>query len=375
MNPDWQVVHVVPALFGVEGSFGGAERYALELSRAMAQRVPTTLVTFGPKPARKQIGDLTVQVLRNLLPFPRFRFDPVNPLMLRYLGNADVIHYHQTHTLMSSLALVYARAVGKPIFTSHLGGGGIALHHYWDVTRWYAGHLHISEFSRRVFGHRDLATAKVIMGGVDPIKFSPDRDVRRTGEVLYVGRLLPHKGVNYLVEALDSSTPLTIVGRRWRHAQDFYDLLLRLSAGKNVQIHEDYDDAAIINAYRRALCVVLPSVQRTCNGEYHSISELLGQTVLEGMACGTPAICTNVCSLPELVEDGVSGFVVPPNDAEALAAKIRWLQTHPGAARQMGDAARQRVLQRFTWSQVADRCLEIYQQLARPSARPESQCA
>ncbi len=370
-----RVVHVVPALFGEEGIFGGAERYALELSRAMAEQAPTTLLAFGSAPGRKQVGPLSVQILRNWIHFRRFKFDPINPLMIRYLGNADVIHYHQTHTMMSSLALMYARAVGKPIFTSHLGGGGIALHHYVDVARWYAGHLHISEFSRRVFGHQDLANAKVIMGGVDPVKFCPDPNVRRTGEVLYVGRLLPHKGINYLIEAVDAATPLTIVGRRWRHARSFFEALLRLAAGKNVQIHQDYVDAAIIDAYRRALCIVLPSVHVTCSGEYYSIPELLGQTLLEGMACGTPAISTDICSLPELVEDGVTGFLVPPNDAEALGVKIRWLQSHPAAARRMGEAARQRVLERFTWSLVADRCLEAYREWGRRSAGPKSRCA
>ena len=50
--------------------------------------------------------------------------------------------------------------------------------------------------------------------------------------------------------------------------------------------------------------------------------ELLGQTLIEGMACGTPAICTDVASMPEVVEDGVTGFVVPPNDPAYLGAKL-----------------------------------------------------
>src|SRR4051812_47099217 len=114
-----KVVHVVPALFGAENVFGGAERYVLELSRAMAARVPTTLVTFGAETRRFQLGLLTVQVLPNWIHFRRFRFDPFNPCLVSRLAEADVIHYHQTHTMMSSLALLYACAVGKPIFATH----------------------------------------------------------------------------------------------------------------------------------------------------------------------------------------------------------------------------------------------------------------
>jgi len=355
-----RVIHVVPALFGADGVIGGAERYAFELSRAMARRVPTMLLSFGAGPRREQRGPLEVRVLSNWIHFRRFKLDPVNPLMLGYLARADIIHYHQTHTLMSSLALLYARAARKPIFTTHLGSGGIALHHYLDVSGWYAGHLQVSEFSRRSFGQGDLPTARVILGGVDTEMFSPGPDSQRTGEVLYVGRLLPHKGINYLIEAVDAATPLTIVGQRWRHAQQFYDLLRQLAVGKRVEFREDCDDDAIVAAYRRALCVVLPSVYATVFGERYAIPELLGQTLLEGMACGTPAICTAVGGMPEIVADGVTGFVVPPNNPAALCAKIRWLQEHPAEARRMGEAARQRVLDCFSWDGVVNRCLEAY---------------
>jgi D-inositol-3-phosphate glycosyltransferase len=78
------------------------------------------------------------------------------------------------------------------------------------------------------------------------------------------------------------------------------------------------------------------------------------------MACGCPAICTRVASLPEIVEDGVSGFIVPPNDPQALGDRIGWLREHPIEAAAMGVAARQRVIEKFTWPRVVRRCLEIY---------------
>jgi glycosyltransferase involved in cell wall biosynthesis len=355
-----RVVQVVPALFGPGGVIGGAERYALELSRAMARRVPTTLVGFGRRAGREQLGELEVRVLANWAHFRRFVLDPINPRLVGELARGDVIHVHQTHTMMASLALVYARAARKPIFTTHLGSGGFGLHRWLDVDGWYAGHLHISQFSRRAFGHEGRAAARVILGGVDTEKFAPGPDDGRTGEVLYVGRLLPHKGVNYLIEAVDADTPLTIVGRPWRHAERFHALLRRLAEGKRVEFREDCDDEAIVAAYRRALCVVLPSVHDTVFGEHYAIPELLGQTLLEGMACGAPAITTDICSLPEVVEDGVSGFVVPPNDPAALGEKVRWLRDHPDDARRMGEAARRRVLELFTWDRVVDRCLEAY---------------
>jgi glycosyltransferase involved in cell wall biosynthesis len=64
--------------------------------------------------------------------------------------------------------------------------------------------------------------------------------------------------------------------------------------------------------------------------------------------------------MPEVVEDGVSGFVVPPNSPCALRQKIQWFVTHPEEAKEMGLMARRRVEERFTWSAVVDRCMRIY---------------
>jgi glycosyltransferase involved in cell wall biosynthesis len=97
------------------------------------------------------------------------------------------------------------------------------------------------------------------------------------------------------------------------------------------------------------------------------VPELLGQTLLEGMSCGAPAVCTDVASMPEVVSDGESGFIVPPNDPPALRAKLCWLRDHPGEARMMGTAARRRVDDRFTWSAVVERCFEIYRAAPVPA--------
>jgi len=78
------------------------------------------------------------------------------------------------------------------------------------------------------------------------------------------------------------------------------------------------------------------------------------------MACETPAVATAVASLPEVVADGVTGFVVPPGDPKALRERLRWLQEHHEAADKMGRAGRDRVLERFTWPAVVQRCLTAY---------------
>jgi glycosyltransferase involved in cell wall biosynthesis len=161
-----------------------------------------------------------------------------------------------------------------------------------------------------------------------------------------------------LIRAMPAELPLTLIGQPYHTT--YLIRLHEIAEGKRVTFRHDVDDDTLVHAYRRARCVVLPSVYRTDDGLSTRVPELLGQTLLEGMACGCPVICTRVASMPEIVEDGVTGFVVPPNDPAALRERLVWLVDNPRDAERMGAAARRRVLERFTWPAVVDRCLAIY---------------
>jgi glycosyltransferase involved in cell wall biosynthesis len=358
-----KVVHVVPALFGADGVVGGGERYALELARHMALRGATTLIAFGGRDRHERIGPLDVRVIGN--PW-HVRGQQQNPFAFRLLpaiAGADVVHCHQQHILMSSAAAAWRRCHGKSVFVSELGGGGWDVSAYLSTDAWVHGHLHLSEYSRRVYGHDHLDRARVVGGGVDTDKFSPEPGVLRDGTVLFVGRVLPHKGIDDLIRGLPSGMSLAVVGPQ--PDQKYAASLAALAAGKNVTFKTGLTDTELIGEYRRALCVVLPSVYRTGAGTNTSVPELLGQTLLEGMACATPAVCTAVASLPEIVDDGCSGYVVQPNMPEAIGHRLTELRDRPEQALAMGRAARARVLQHFTWNAVVERCLDAYETLGK----------
>lgn len=353
-----RVLHVAPAIFGEGGIAGGAERYALELARHMADEVPTRLAAFGDKEEERHIGNLTIRILGPAWHVRGQRANPVTVSLLSEIRQADIVHCHQQHIVASSLTSLVCRLTGRKVYVSDLGGGGWDISSYISTDRWYRAHLHISEFSRNVFGHAGKPWAHVIYGGVETSKFSPDSSTPRDGTVLFVGRLLPHKGIDDLIKALPADMHLEIIGRPYnpQYQQD----LLKLAEGKKVLFRYGCDDKALVDAYRRALCIVLPSVYRTMYGEQSIVPELLGQTLLEGMACGAPAICTSVASMPEIVVDGVTGFIVPPGNPDSLGEKLAWLRDRPEAALRMGNKARERVLDKFTWPEVVRRCLEIY---------------
>jgi len=353
-----RVAHLVPAPFDPEdGIVGGAERYSFELARHMADHVPTELISFGPRERSATVGNLRVRVLRAHYVRGQ-RTNPVSTSLWSALGEATVVHCHQQHVLASSVASICARLRRRRVFVTDLGGGGLDVSTYVSTDRWFHGHLHISEYSRKVFGHEGNPRARVILGGVDTSLFSPEPGEREA--VLFVGRLLPHKGVHDLIDALPTRVPLRIIGRAMD--AEYLDLLRARAAGKCVTFLHDVADAGLVAEYRRAVCVVLPSVYTTPDGSTTLVPELLGQTLLEAMACGRPAICTDVASMPEVVVNGETGYVVPPGNPAALATAIGRVLGDPAAADRMGEQGRARAVQHFSWPKVVERCLAAYRE-------------
>ncbi len=356
------VLHVVPTLFGPSGIVGGAERYAYELARHMARVTPTTLLTFGSQRDLYYEQSLRVVIVDQAWHIRGNRHNPFALEAVRRLAEADIVHCHQRYIVMSSIAALFCRLSGRKVVVTDLGGGGWDFSSYISTDRWFHAHLHISQYSRRHTGHADKPFAHVIYGGVDTDRFCPAAEpTPRNLSAVFVGRLLAHKGINYLMDAIIPPLSAEIIGQKMDNR--YYQELLNRIGNKSVRLRHDCQDRDIIDAYRRANCVVLPSVYEDMYGNRSEVPELLGQTLIEGMACGTPAICSAVASMPEVVRHGETGFVVPPNDPHTLRERIAWLAAHPEHVEQMGRAARAWVLERFVWSKVVEHCLSIYRSL------------
>lgn len=354
MSP--QVVCVSPVLFGARGMWGGGERYALELARALARRVPTRLVTFGPRRARYRLDELEIFALPNRVS-SRDSVNPISEMLPLALGCARVIHAHQYETAATNASLVLGRALGKRTFVTDHGARARNLAEPLHLHHLVTGFLPVSAFSAR--SYPALADrCRVIFGGVDTSLFSPDAGERRR-QVSFVGRLLPHKGVHVLIEAMPPGVPLHLYGRS--HDASYRRELARLAEGKDVTFHETASDEEVRDAYRRSRIFVLPSVYESPYGLPQPRSELLGLTLLEAMACGTPVICARTGGMPEIVAEGETGYVVPPGDAPALRESILALLDDDQRWQRMSAAAAGTVLRHFTWDRVAERCLESYE--------------
>lgn len=358
-----RVLHVVPTPFGSGGIFGGGERYPLELARALAAYVDCELITFGrwPRDERDSSGlrQRTLRAVGWLGGHPAHPLAPALPaLLLR--SAADWLHTHHMRSLPSEIAAVIGRARGKRLAVTDHGLQGST----WAgaLPRLFDRFLTVSAYSATELQAPPERT-RVIYGGADPRRYCPDPAEPRRG-VLFVGRLTPHKGVDRLLRALPDGAAACLVGTGGHDAQaperDYPALLRQLSRDRDVEFVGAASDGDLPRLYRSAEVFVLPSVERTVYGKPIRVSELLGLSLLEAMASATPVIASRVGGVPEIVEHGQTGFLVAPDDDRELADRLAQLLGDPVLARRMGQQARERVLDRFTWDAVARRCLDAY---------------
>ena len=352
-----RVAVVYPIPFGQEGLFGGGERYAHELARALSRQTPTRLVTFGDGPRRRMDGGLEIRTHRPLRYLNGERVNPLSFGFLRDLRDVDVVHCTAWNTMTTDLAVSFSHLLGKRAFITDVGGGASrTLQRFLPVPCWVDGYLLIAEQGGAQFtAFRDRWS--IIYAGIDTERYRPDPAIERRG-VLFVGRLLPHKGIDTLIEAVEPGMPLCIIGRPYH--DEYFALLRRLAEGKDVTFVTEAGDAEVLAAYQSAAVAVLPSVNRTVYGAWSDLPELLGFTLMEAMSCGAAVVCTRVGALEEVVVDGECGYLVPPSDAVTLRDRLRRLLGDSAHASRLGQAARRRIEERFTWEEVARRCLAAY---------------
>lgn len=359
-----KIVHITPTYFDDSSIIGGGERYPTELASLMADVVDTTLVSFSAKRRSHHQGNLKIEI------YPVRHFihgNKVNPLTVRYLTsifNADVVHIHQINTIVSDLGCLTASLLGKRVFVTDYGGGGsLVLNHKLPIFQGYQNAIAYSHYGLDFIPIELQKKAIVIKGGIDTSTFSPDTALTKENKILYVGRILPHKGINYLIEGFrllnHTNYKLTILGRVYN--EQFYQDLKQLAANLPVEFIHNADDQRLLYEYRTAKVTVLPSVHTTCYGDYTPVPELMGFTLLESQACGTPVICTDAGAMSEFVEHQRTGLVVQQNSGEALASALHQIINLSPSQYAAYQTRCQEWIKPLSWSSVIQHHLDLYQ--------------
>ncbi len=358
-----RIVHITPTYFGNSSVIGGGERYVAELASHMAKEAETTLVSFSARRDSYSANGLKIE----LYPAKHFILGiRANPLSFRYLASipsAGIVHIHQLNTLVSDMGCLLGRLIGKRTYVTDYGGGaGIVLNRMLPVMECYQAAFTYSGFGLSRLPEKLRKKAVLIRGGVDTDKFSPDPKLPREKKIIFVGRILPHKGINYLVEGFRllnrSDFKLTILGRVYD--ERFYQRLKELALGLRVEFVQGADDTRLIQEYRTAYATVLPSVHTDCYGNYTPVPELMGFSVLESQACGTPVICSDAGAMKEFVEEGRTGLIAKQNSPEAIADALRRLLELSAGEYREWEVRCRKFVEPLSWSSVVRQHLDLY---------------
>ena len=355
---------------------GGLERYAHEGFRRLAARgheVHVVSFTHGEKSVDLLDG-VTVdrrepwRIVSNTPVDPGF-YGALRTLIEDY--EPDVVSAHGPVPFPAEMAALACRRTRTPfVLTYHAGrllGSSALLNAVAAFDRWtFEAHafrqasrlIAVSGFVRENALREHQEKVAIIPPGVDHVAFSPGPVSGIPKDVLYVGsvsRAYAWKGFHVLYDAFRSladrvpDATLTVVG-----AGDLLDAYKERARSdgleERIRFRGRLAEAALVQAYRETAVACLPSI---------TPAESFGMVLAEANACGKPVVASDIGGIPEVVQHGVNGLLVPPGDAQGLAHALERLLSDPAEADRMGAAGRARIVAHHDWDALVSRIEDV----------------
>ncbi len=343
---------------------GGMERVVQSLAESMAERghdVEVVAVTAFGDPRVGQKRRATVKRAWSFAPMGTQELAPA--YIAAAWRRADVIHLHHPHSLADvtyalrpSLApLVVTQHADYPSIKYKLPGR-YALYRAEAIIVPSRAHIALS---RELKGFEDKV--HVIPFGIDERRWEvvPPPPPGNPPRALFIGRLVPYKGVDFLLRALELVPELRLDVVGTGPERNRLETLARaLAVSERVKWWGEYPDGDLPRRMADADFLVLPSV---------SVEEMFGLVLLEAMAAGRPVITTAVPSgVREVNVAGETGLEVPIRDVGALADAMRQLANDAVLRDRLGAAGRLRVRQKFSIDAMTTAHLDLYTKVRGP---------
>jgi glycosyltransferase involved in cell wall biosynthesis len=216
-----------------------------------------------------------------------------------------------------------------------------------------------AEDTARIF-HVPKSKIRVVHNGIDTEVFKRiDHVKKEPNNILMVGNTEDRKkGVIYLLQAMrmlkeeQFDVKLTIVDRKGDHTKYAPKLVHEFSLEDRVIFTGRLSTEELVRHYSAAEVAVTASLY-----------EGFGLPCAEAMSCSTPVIATKAGALPEVVNHGRAGLLVPPEDPSALAVAIKQLLSNQSLRQRLGEAGRKRIEEAFSWEDAAKKTLEVYKEV------------
>lgn len=342
---------------------------------------------YGKTPHQSELGGVRIDYLRYLRP-PGSWLYPWSGVPLAYTlkkllwklapsFKPNLIH---AHTLIpDGQAAMSAGAVHRIPVVCTARGGDINIYPYYNRAARIASCRVITGVDRLVTVSSDLAkksldlspciNTRVIYNGVDTRLFSDSLNGRESARIklgikqdatviLFVGNLLKSKGVFELVEAFG------------RLEEKYGEKLILALVGEGPDRSEILARASRLGIIKKLLLAgirpheEIPEWLRSCDVfVLSSHNEGMPNAVLEAMSCARPVVATRVGGIPEVVENGKTGYLVEKEDTAGLREAMGRLLSDPERSKEMGRCGRETIVKRFSWDKNAEEHIRLYKDL------------
>lgn len=290
--------------------------------------------------------------------------------------NIDLIHVHCL-SANGFYALGAARLTGLPlVVTTHgertMDAGKLyqkSVTANWTFKRLMARAAYVTACSeqtlgdaRQFIGSPLTGKSRAVYSGFSPEEFDAGQTPypHPRPYLFAIGRVVPQKGFDVLIDAYARlyarvpDAPDLLIAGDGAERENLQKRVGELGLTDRVHLIGFADRPKTVSLFRGCEMFILPSRQ-----------EPQGIVSLEAMACGKPVVASHVGGVPEVVQDGITGLLVPRENADALAGAIESLLADPEKARTLGEAGRARAVSLFTWPRIADQYFEIYDAVLR----------
>jgi len=390
-----RILQVIP-FFYPSTEFGGSVSVAYNISKTLAGKGHEVVVyTTDAAYPRWRIKTTKIAYKIDGFKVYYFRSMPlsellISPLMISYLNREistfDMIHLHTYRSFQTDIGWFTAKQHNKPFVLSAHG----TLYTYEKIEK-LSRRKRILYRLHDIFGGRLVLEAsaviavsreeikhylrfgvnedkiKLLPNGVDTSYFTPGdgtsfRNKYRIDDkvkiILFVGRLHPVKGLNYLIKAFKhvkervDDSKLVLIGNDFGMKNQLMNLCKTLRLSNEVLfINQLYGDR-LVNAYRSSNVVVLPSS-----------FEIFGLSILEACSCGKPVVASDVGGLRDIVANGYNGYLVRYSDESALAKAIISVLDDE-KQKELGEAGRKLALN-FDWKKIVESLEKVFAEITK----------
>ena len=356
----------------------GVLHYTSQLSEALSINNQVSVIT--PVGVDKRLFDSAIKLIS--IPVGNdIKNAIINTLLITRMFNflkiiqkedPDIIHFQNAHNFWAAIFLPLLRKY-KIVTTFHDVDALFGFN--YGYRNKIARSLHL-KYSHCYIVHGEKEKKKLINLGIMKKRcyiiphgeysffVRKGRDgIREEDAVLFFGRILPYKGLEYLLEAeplITKELPNTKIIIAGEGNLKSYDKLKIIT--HNIEIYNKFiPNEKVSDFFQMSKVIVLPYIEVAQSGVIH-------------IACAfkKPVVATNVGCIPEVVEDGKTGLLVPPKDPTALASAIIKLLKDDELRKEMGENAYKKTKEDLSWDTIAEKTIEVYESILNTSKQSNS---